>query len=167
MLKKILQELILIKEALKDIQTNKRIVKEFAVKSCEDCQKENRMFEIIRILQWRGDGNYLPALSYDKNTKQILVNEDALMRAIQLANPGQAYRKIKLITHNDHKNLPIEYFGSDGTSRSEKNRRRTDQSRGCIGRDGQWNQNGRFHDGKIKASKHIDGKRIPRIYQPP
>ena len=63
MLKKILQELILIKEALKDIQTNKRIVKEFAVKSCEDCQKENRMFEIIRILQWRGDGNYLSALS--------------------------------------------------------------------------------------------------------
>lgn len=122
MLKKILQELILIKEALKDIQTNKRIVKEFAVKSCEDCQKENRMFEIIRILQWRGTGNYLSALSYDKNTKQILVNEDALMRAIQLANPGQAYRKIKLITHNDHKNLPIEYFGSDGTSRSEKNR---------------------------------------------
>lgn len=122
MLKKILQELILIKEALKDIQTNKRIVKEFAVKSCEDCQKENRMFEIIRILQWRGNGNYLSALSYDKNTKQILVNEDALMRAIQLANPGQAYRKIKLITHNDHKNLPIEYFGSDGTSRSEKNR---------------------------------------------
>lgn len=41
MLKKILQELILIKEALKDIQTNKRIVKEFAVKSCEDCHQES------------------------------------------------------------------------------------------------------------------------------
>lgn len=70
-------------------------------RNCSECQKQNKLFEILRILQWRGANNYLTALSYDRETETILINKDYLMRAIQLANPGQAYRNIRLVEHEE------------------------------------------------------------------
>lgn len=89
-----------------------------SIKDCSECKEENRLFEIQKILQWRSDGNYLSALAYDKKTNEILVNEDSLMRAIQLANPGQAFRKLRLVSHEEYKN--IQDKTSDFTSWNEE-----------------------------------------------
>ena len=93
---------------------------EMALKSCQECKDENKLFDIARILQWRGHNNYLSALGYDRETEEILNDEDRLMLAIQMANPGQAHRKLKLITHEERKNLPLACRGSDGTCDSER-----------------------------------------------
>ncbi len=89
-----------------------------SIKNCSECREENRLFEIKKILQWRSDGNYLSALAYDKKSKEILVNEDSLMRAIQLANPGQAFRKLRLVPHEEYKNTQDKT--SDFTSWDEE-----------------------------------------------
>lgn len=73
----------------------------FGMRNCKECEENNKLFGILHILQWRGDGNYLSGLLYDDNTEQILVNKDALMRAIQMANPIQPYRDIRLVSHDE------------------------------------------------------------------
>lgn len=40
-------------------------------------------------------------LKYDKESKEILVNEDLLMTLIQLENPAQKDRKIKLLPQDE------------------------------------------------------------------
>lgn len=92
-----------------------------AIKNCKECREENRLFEIKKILEWRAESNYLSALAFDKNTGEILVNKDSLMRAIQLANPGQAYRNIRLVEYEEYKALKDKT--SDYTSWDEKVRK--------------------------------------------
>nr|DAS81919.1 MAG TPA: hypothetical protein [Caudoviricetes sp.] len=75
------------------------------LKRCEECVEENKLFEILKILQWRGNDNYLSALAFDEEAREILVNEDSLMRAIQMANPGQQYRGIKLIKGDEFQKI--------------------------------------------------------------
>lgn len=91
----------------------------FAVARCDECKAENKLYEILRILQWRCADNMVSALAYDKETEQILVDKDALMRAIQYANPGQAYRDIRLVTHEEYR-ARRDNWKSDCTCDSEK-----------------------------------------------
>jgi len=65
---------------------------------CEECKKLNKAMDIMMTLQWNGFDNYLSALAYDRETETILIDEESLMRAIQIANPIQKHRKLKLIT---------------------------------------------------------------------
>ena len=44
----------------------------FAVARCDECKAENKLYEILRILQWRCADNMASALAYDKETEQIL-----------------------------------------------------------------------------------------------
>lgn len=90
-------------------------------KNCEDCQEKNKVFEILAILRWRAYNNYLSGLAFDQGTRQILVNKDSLMRAIQMANPGQAYRDIRLVSDEEYKK--IQDKSSDFTSWDEQERR--------------------------------------------
>ena len=90
-------------------------------KNCEECKEYNRVFEILAILKWRACNNYLSGLAYDRETKQILVNKDSLMRAIQMANPGQAYRDIRLVSNEEYKKLKDRT--SDFTSWDEQLRK--------------------------------------------
>lgn len=53
--------------------------------------------EVISILSWEGLDNYNSALGFDQETKTILIDEDRLMRAIQLINPAQFRRDIKIV----------------------------------------------------------------------
>lgn len=99
----------------------KKVEMNAAIKKCKDCKEENKLFEILKILQWRGEKNYLSALSFDKETGCILVNKDSLMRAIQMANPGQAYRDIKLVSYEEYR--AIRDKTSDFTSWDEKKRK--------------------------------------------
>lgn len=87
---------------------------------CKQTKKMNKALEIIRILQWKGSDNYLSALSFDKYTNQILINKDSLMRAIQMANPGQAYRDIRLVENEEFKMIGPKQ--TDYTSWNEKKR---------------------------------------------
>lgn len=93
------------------------------VMKCTDCKERMKSFEIMRILQWRGYDNYLTALGFDRETNQILVNKDSLMRAIQMANPGQAYRDIRLVTNEEFRELnkrESDYSSWDEKVRKEK-----------------------------------------------
>ncbi len=47
--------------------------------------------------------NPASGLAYDKTKQEILVDADALMRAIQMANPGQQYRAVRVISHEDYR----------------------------------------------------------------
>ena len=99
------------------------------VKNCADCMNENKLFEILKILQWRAGSNYLSALGYDGETNQILVDKESLMRAIQMANPGQQYRDIRLVSREEYLKRQ-DYWDSDGTSWSEEARKEKEQRRG-------------------------------------
>nr|WP_294655427.1 hypothetical protein [uncultured Anaerotignum sp.] len=94
---------------------------EFALKSCEKCKAESKLYEIKAILSWRAENNYLSGLSYDKEAKVILVNKDSLMRAIQMANPGQAFRDIRLVDNEEFKR--VQDRSSDFTSWDERTRK--------------------------------------------
>lgn len=97
------------------------MVKKVAIKSCKECMEENKLHEIKAILRWTAEDNYLSGLSYDRKTNQILVNKDSLMRAIQMANPGQAFRDIKLIDNEEFKK--VQDGVSDFTSWDERLRK--------------------------------------------
>lgn len=94
---------------------------EFALKSCEKCKTESKLYEIKAILSWKAENNYLSGLSYDREAKVILVNKDSLMRAIQMANPGQVFRDIRLIDNEKFKEIQDRF--SDFTSWEEQLRK--------------------------------------------
>lgn len=54
--------------------------------------------EILSILSWEWIDNYgKSALGYDKATETILIDEERLMNLIQLINPAQKRRNIKIV----------------------------------------------------------------------
>lgn len=63
------------------------------INRCDRCEKMNMAIESFEGFKWQN--GYL--LSYDKVTETILIDEHQLMRIIQMANPIQQPRKIKLI----------------------------------------------------------------------
>lgn len=44
---------------------------------------------------------------FDRETKEILINEEMLMQAIILANPGQERRKIRIVSEEEFKFLQL------------------------------------------------------------
>lgn len=118
------KELLTKIQELKEEQkkTNSIIASAVQERKCERCKAENKLYEILKILQWRGCDNMLSGLAYDKESEQILINKDSLMRAIQYANPGQAYRDIRLVTHEEYKAIKDKRT-SDYTSDREKIRK--------------------------------------------
>lgn len=64
--------------------------------ACRECNKLNKGIEIMESLSWTGSNNAL--LRFDCIKKEILVSEEMLMHFIQLANPQQPVRKIKLFS---------------------------------------------------------------------
>lgn len=69
---------------------NKNIV------DCKLCEKLNIAIRIYNALSWRGFDNKESILSYDRNTEEILINEEELFKLIQLTSPKQQKRKIRL-----------------------------------------------------------------------
>ena len=86
----------------KEIQYQTALIHELLEVNRHEFNNTNSPKNIIfKMLQWYGCENIFTALSLDKETNQILVNKDFLMMAIQLANPGQPYRDIRLITGDE------------------------------------------------------------------
>ena len=57
----------------------------------------NIVNEIVSILSWRCADNYKSALGYDKETETILIDEERLIKVIQLITPIQKKRNIKVV----------------------------------------------------------------------
>lgn len=64
------------------------------VTSCDKCDKYNKATEIYDLFDWRNAG----AIGYDKETNEILLAEEQIIRIIQMVNPAQLPRKIKLVS---------------------------------------------------------------------
>lgn len=80
-------------------------VHEQSIDKCKECRELNKAMDIMRTLQWKCSDNILSALAYDRENEIILIDEESLMRAIQLANPIQKHRKLRLITREEHKKV--------------------------------------------------------------
>lgn len=75
---------------------------------CKECKVMDCAMRVMKTLQFAwSNGNvgigdepnkFRSALKYDKNTNEILIDEEMLMDAIKLANPGQKSRRIRLIS---------------------------------------------------------------------
>lgn len=105
-------------------ENNQDVIKmqyEMELKKCKKCSEDSKLYEIKSILSWTGERNYLSGLSYDREANVILVNKDSLMRAIQMANPGQAFRDIRLIDNEEFKKVQDGF--SDFTSWEERVRK--------------------------------------------
>lgn len=77
-------------------------------KKCRECKVMDCAMRVMKTLQFtRSNGNvgigdksnkFRSALKYNENTNEILIDEEMLMDAIKLANPGQKSRRIRLIS---------------------------------------------------------------------
>lgn len=68
---------------------------------CKQCRKLNAAMMMYEGFRWKfPEDNQLPwPLGFDEDTETILVSEEMLMYFVQLANPGQPIRKIRLINY--------------------------------------------------------------------
>lgn len=73
---------------------------------CNKCEKWYKGVEIYEIFNQGVKHSLL--FKYDRNNETFLINENTLMHAIQLVNPMQKQRKLKLISQKewlDFKNI--------------------------------------------------------------
>jgi len=71
------------------------------VTSCDKCDKLNKAIDIMSQFGWQNYG----AIAYDKNTQEILLVEEQIMRIIQMVNPVQGVRKLRLISQDEYRKL--------------------------------------------------------------
>ena len=45
--------------------------------------------------------NFRSGIAFDKETEEIVINEELLMQVIMMANPGQKRRKLRLISEEE------------------------------------------------------------------
>lgn len=67
---------------------------------CEDCHEYKMAMDVFRQFDWRSD-RVIKAINYDREAKEILVNEQAIMRIIEMINPAQMTKKIRLVTQDE------------------------------------------------------------------
>lgn len=64
------------------------------INNCSECKKYNKAIQIHQMFEWKR----CPwLLAYDKEAQEILIREDILMHIIQMANPVQETRKIRIV----------------------------------------------------------------------
>ena len=82
-----------------------------SIRTCEECETMNTAIRIMRALQFfynnettalRGEVNFRTAIGYDQETKVIVIDEELLMQAIIMANPGQEKGKLRLVSHEEY-----------------------------------------------------------------
>ena len=73
---------------------DEEIKADVGIMRCDDCDKFNRAINIYNEFSWR---ERTGLMSFDKETGEILIDEKRLRRIIQMVNPIQPPRKIRLI----------------------------------------------------------------------
>jgi len=71
----------------------------FGVKitECKKCDKFNKGTELYNLFDWQ----YKGVMGYDKEAEEILLAKEQLMRIIQMVNPAQLPRKIRLVSQEE------------------------------------------------------------------
>jgi len=65
---------------------------------CAECEKLNIAMQLFKGLSWRDSRvSFDSILGYDNETETILVDEKKFLKLIQLVNPIQEDRRIKLV----------------------------------------------------------------------
>lgn len=82
---------------LKDIEVGVK------VNGCNKCDKYNKAIEIHNMFSWECCN-----MKYDKETKEILIAEEDLMHIIQMVNPIQEVRNIKIIRREEMRNIYMQ-----------------------------------------------------------
>lgn len=91
-----------------------------SIESCKHCEMMNCAMRVMKTLQFKfsnanvgmkEEPNFRTALAFNHSTKEILINEELLMQAIIMANPGQERRKIRLISDEEFKKRRDERTG--------------------------------------------------------
>jgi hypothetical protein len=64
----------------------------------KDIERISIGLRLVDAFEWRGDRiNFDSILQYDKDTKNIVIKESDLMRLIQVVNPYQKERNIRMV----------------------------------------------------------------------
>lgn len=64
------------------------------ITKCSECEKMNIAMRIYNMFAWKTS---IDSIAYDKKTEEILIGEKELMNIIQLINPCQKPKKIRII----------------------------------------------------------------------
>lgn len=64
---------------------------------CEDCHEYKIAMAIARSFSWASRENAGHILGFDRDTEEITIEEAGLLRIIQMMNPDQTPRKIRLV----------------------------------------------------------------------
>jgi len=68
-----------------------------SVNTCSNCDKFNKAMDIFNQFSM----NRFGAIYYDKGTGELLLAEEQVMRIIQMVNPAQKPRKIRLVSQDE------------------------------------------------------------------
>lgn len=66
---------------------------------CDRCDEYKIAMNIARNFSWVSDCD--KAIGFDRETQEIIVNSQAIMRIIQMMNPVQEDRKIRLVSQDE------------------------------------------------------------------
>lgn len=81
-----------------------------SINNCRVCETMNSAMRVLRALQFVygntgivNEVNYRSAIGYDEEKDEIVLNEELIMQAIIIANPGQEKKKLRIVSNEEHK----------------------------------------------------------------
>ncbi|MFZ5645814.1 MAG: hypothetical protein ACOY46_19835 [Bacillota bacterium] len=83
----------------KKLRKNLGITIGMQINFCKDCNKISKVADIQGMFDWSNGG--IKAIGYDKESNEILLAEEQIMRIIQMVNPAQKLRKIRLVKQDE------------------------------------------------------------------
>ena len=81
-----------------------------SIRSCEECEAMNCAIRVMRTLQFKHSNgtqnmeysvNFRSGIAFDRESEEIVINEELLIQAIMMANPGQKRRKLRLVSEEE------------------------------------------------------------------
>jgi len=82
------------------------------VTQCKDCSKLNKAVDIMEKFEW-SPLELNPFMAFDAANKECLLSEDQLMRIIQMVNPAQKVRKIRLVSQDEVRVATVKRYDTD------------------------------------------------------
>jgi len=68
------------------------------ITSCKECSKLNIGTKIHEMFDW---SNPFKVIGYNEETEEILLSEEQVMKIIQMVNPAQKPKKIRLVSQDE------------------------------------------------------------------
>ena len=87
---------------------NNRLKINVGVINCKDCEKFNKAMDIMANFEW--SKLVEKAIAFDRDMQEILLDETKVMRIIQMVNPAQQNRKIRLVNQEEFRRVA---YGSE------------------------------------------------------